>query len=731
MTIETQFDVPLVAAQALREKQIQQYYRPVIAVHKWFARRPGSLFRALTLAEFGDAPLAELYFTANDFAGRKVADPFMGGGIPLLEANRVGCEVLGFDINPMSAWIVREEMEPLDIASYQEEANRLLSQLRHDIGHLYVTDCPQYGERNVPVKCFLWIKVLVCEVCQSDIDLFPGYRVADNLRHTHRVLACPECGDLNDVEGFSHPGSCRNCQGELKAQGPAVRGKCLCPRCGHTNTYPRPGDNPLRHRLFAMEYYNPYRKANHKGRFFKKPDDCDLQRMAEAESRLRKLRTRFVPDVAIPEGDETRRLHQWGYHRYCDMFNPRQLLGLELSGRLIAEIKDTRLRNALATNMSDLLRYQNMLCRYDTRTLKALDIFSIHGFPVGQVQCESNLLGIVNADGANVGSGGWTNIVSKYAKAKLYCAEPFEVKKRGRRNVLVPIEGEAIGTTGKETQPQSIVLHCADSTTVQLPRNSLDAVFTDPPYFSNVQYGELMDFCYVWLRRLVGKEPEGFGLPSTRTRGELTGNITRAQGLAEFTAGLARVYRRMAEAMKPGAPLAFTYHHNRLKAYQAIGVAILDAGLTCSATLPCPTEMKGSIHIHGTVSSIVDTIFVCRKTGAVPQFSLFSTPEALESVMAHDLAQLVKGGYTPTIGDMRCVLYGHLTRMAVWNLRKSWNCRASTEEKLDIFARALNALPDPDPCLSKLQLDSCAPLFTESPSFPTSTQQGMNDAIAF
>lgn len=43
------------------------------------------------------------------------------------------------------------------------------------------------------------------------------------------------------------------------------------------------------------------------------------------------------------------------------------------------------------------------------------------------------------------------NIIGKYAKAKLYCVEPFEVKKRGRRNVLVPIKGEAIGVTGKET----------------------------------------------------------------------------------------------------------------------------------------------------------------------------------------------------------------------------------------------------------------------------------------
>ena len=69
------------------------------------------------------------------------------------------------------------------------------------------------------------------------------------------------------------------------------------------------------------------------------------------------------------------------------------------------------------------------------------------------------------------------------------------------------------------------------------------------------------------------------------------------------------------EALKPGAPLAFTYHHNNLEAYHSIGVAILDAGLTCSASLPCPAEMGGSIHIFGTGSSIIDTVFVCRLNG--------------------------------------------------------------------------------------------------------------------
>ena len=41
MSIERRFDTSLIASLALKEKQIQQNYRPIIAVHKWFARRTG------------------------------------------------------------------------------------------------------------------------------------------------------------------------------------------------------------------------------------------------------------------------------------------------------------------------------------------------------------------------------------------------------------------------------------------------------------------------------------------------------------------------------------------------------------------------------------------------------------------------------------------------------------------------------------------------------------------
>lgn len=388
--IEKDFDISFIADLALREKQIQQNYRPIIAVHKWFARRPGTLFRGLLLSEFSDSPLREVFYKANDLSGRFVADPFMGGGTPIIEANRLGCNVIGFDINPMAYWIVKQEIEHLNLDAYSEAAESLRLKLDSEIGHFFRTRCTLCESDEAHVKYFLWVKTKACSSCGKDIDLFPGYLLSADARHPKNVFLCPACGELTEVADRKSPGFCRHCSFKLTLEGPARRNRCLCPDCHTENRYPDSALGPPRHRLFAMEYHCPYCKPSHNGRFFKKPDDIDIERVEEASQRRAKHRSRFVPGDGIPSGDETNRLHRWGYRYYREMFNDRQLLGLEISARIVSKIPNDRVRNALATNLSDLLRYQNMLCRYDTRALKSLDIFSVHGFPVGLIQCESN-----------------------------------------------------------------------------------------------------------------------------------------------------------------------------------------------------------------------------------------------------------------------------------------------------------------------------------------------------
>ena len=281
MSIEQNYSIQFIASLALREKQIQQNYRPIIAVHKWFARRPGTLFRGLLLSEFGKGPVEDRYYRSNSFQGVTIADPFMGGGTPLLEANRLGCNIIGLDINPMAAWIVHEEIDALDLKAYRRKAEELLDHLTNEVGPFYKTRCPITGRKDADVKYFLWVKTGVCGECRKVFDLFPGYTLAEDARHTSYVLVCPSCGDLNEVHDPRHPGSCA-CGTGLTTEGPVRRNKCSCPHCGHVNSAPFDGEGPPSHRLFAIEYYNPDLK-DRPGRLFKKPDRDDLKRVMEAE----------------------------------------------------------------------------------------------------------------------------------------------------------------------------------------------------------------------------------------------------------------------------------------------------------------------------------------------------------------------------------------------------------------------------------------------------------------
>lgn len=684
--IEKNFDISFIADLALREKQIQQNYRPIIAVHKWFARRPGTLFRGLLLSEFLDKPLYEVFYEVNSLRGIKVADPFMGGGTPLIEANRLGCDIAGFDINPMAYWIVKQEIEHLDLDAYLQAANSLRRQLEKEIGYLYRTQCAFCGTQDAHVKYFLWVKTISCHNCNKPIDLFPGYLLASNSRHPKNVFLCHICGRLTETADRKKPGNCRHCGARLLQEGPAKRNRCECPDCGTINMFPNKSLGAPRHRLFALEYYCPSCKGHHTGRFFKVPDSQDLDKACQAEKQWARTRARYVPDDEIPSGDETNRLHRWGYNHYREMFNARQLIGLELSARLIDSTKNERVRNALATNLSDLLRYQNMLCRYDTMALKSLDIFSVHGFPVGLIQCESNLLGIVAPEkNICVGSGGWANIFEKFRKAKAYCDNPFEIRHQRGRKEIVSIKGEWIGDNPNGmhgAESRNVELHCKDAAQAEPSPSSLDVVLTDPPYFGNVQYAELMDFCYVWLRRLIHTKADAFTNVSTRNPQELTGNEDMGRGIDHFAQGLSSVFQKMAMALKPGAPLVFTYHHNDLAAYHPLAVAILDAGLTCSASLPCPAEMGASIHINGTGSSIIDTVFVCRSTGTVPRKYVVDSIDRVAELINDDLAKLRSGNVKLTIGDMRCIAYGHLIRLAIWNLRKTWEKDTDIKKRL-------------------------------------------------
>jgi putative DNA methylase len=683
VSLERNFDETFVARLAASEKQVQQSYRPIIGVHKWFARRPGTLFRALMLAELSHEPLAKSFFEHSDLDGI-VLDPFMGGGTTLFEANRLGLSVIGFDTNPMSRWICERELEEIDLEKFEETGEQVCRAVEKQVGALYVTKCDECdGEASV--KSFLWVKAHQC-TCGYETLLFPGPHVAGRgmKRHTHEVMVCGKCRAVAQFLPDTIPDNCPDCDASYAETKIGSTGTC---QCGKDFSVPakRPSAPP-KHVLFALEYHCPTCKTRkgRRGRFFKGATAKDHGRYADAVSRLSEINSDYIPETQIPDGDETRRLHRWGYSKFRELHNDRQLLGLSILAEEINRQPED-VRPALATVFSDFIRYQNMVCRYDTAALKILDVFSIHGFPVHRVQCEAALIGL-----PRIGSGGYRHFLRKYAAAKRYCKAPFETMRDDGKKRRIEIEGESIAANFVDS-PSALrggnqaVLRCASLADEPLKEGSVDLVLTDPPYYAMVQYSELMDFCYAWLRQLV-PGVQFFLKRSAKSDSEVTGNQTQGRALDGFAEGLSGVYRAATQALKPGAPFAFTYHHNTLESYAAIVVACLDSGLVPITTMPCPSEMRGSIHISKTGSSRVDTVFVLRKP---PVAMPAQATASIDLLVEEELRHLLDADLAVTSGDQRCLRYGLIAEAAMRQLAGDWEREAPIRQRLGLATDAL------------------------------------------
>jgi hypothetical protein len=71
----------------------------------------------------------------------------------------------------------------------------------------------------------------------------------------------------------------------------------------------------------------------------------------------------------------------------------------------------------------------------------------------------------------------------------------------------------------------------------------------------------------------------------------------------------------------------------------------------------------------------------------LPRRWLSETPAAVARVVAEDLSLLQQGQVKPTQGDTRCIIFGHLIRLAVWHLRSSWKTDVTTPDRMAVVQR--------------------------------------------
>jgi len=590
--------------------------KPVYQMHKWWARRLGSVFRMITLAAFSDEKETDndiwyKFCNGADLTGVIVLDPFMGGGTTIVEALRLGCKVVGIDINPVAWFTTKKEIEPVNLSDLDDAFHNLEKRVGNWIKQYYRTKCPQ--GHDAEVMYFFWVKVARCKTCGTAVRLFPNYELSR--RNYINVVLCPHCLQVIETRGYNPKTKCYNC-GEIFNPRKGISGKGLfhCPKCNTEQrileVVEKNGDR-LDVELFALEGYCPIC-----GRFFKRVDSGDIAVWEKARQEYEKYKNNLlIPHQKIPtEGRSDPRPVNYGYTHFWQMFNERQLLCLSRLLEEILKIPDINIRELMLIAFSDCLDANNMFCKYEIQWHKISLFFGLHAYHPIERPTENNVWG------TEYGRGTFIKCFEKVRRAKLYCKKPHErlLQSKDRRFTKHTgnerIEGNIVESFEQLQQTEhAALLRCNTAEDLSfIPNRSVDMVITDPPYFDNIQYSELADFFYIWLRLGLKDLYPWFNPELSNRPNEIVQNEKLGKTIEFFSEGLKRVFTECHRVLKDEGLLIFTFHHNKLWAWESIGDILLNSGFYISATPIVRSEGKSGFHSSkGNIR--YDCVLVCRK----------------------------------------------------------------------------------------------------------------------
>ena len=173
-------------------------------------------------------------------------------------------------------------------------------------------------------------------------------------------------------------------------------------------------------------------------------------------------------------------------------------------------------------------------------------------------------------------------------------------------------------------------VRCASAISVDL-NGEFDAVITDPPYYNAIGYAVIMDYFYVWLRRLLsGLTPSHtriFESPltpkwdSSSNDGELVDDASRHGGDAAkskqaYEDGMVRVFARCAAALKASGRLVVVFANKQPDAWETLVSSIIRAGFVVDGSWPIQTEQSSRMRAQGSAALASSVWLVCRRRPA-------------------------------------------------------------------------------------------------------------------
>jgi 16S rRNA G966 N2-methylase RsmD len=400
--------------------------------------------------------------------------------------------VLG-DLAPAATFIAANYNTPFDVTAFQNEAQRILDELRAEIGWMYET-LHTDGKKKGFINFTVWSEVFSCPDCGGEVVFLE--EALD--RKTDRVR-----------EQFP----CPHCSVELTKDNLQQRMETLID----------PATRATRERVRFIPVLINYTFGTKK--LEKKPDKQDSANLARIAD-LSLPDTVPVNEFPIGQMYHGSRLAPKGFTRIHHMYLPRAAQAMGRLWEKAQAVNGARNRNAVLFFVEQAIWGTSLLARYA---------------PTHYSQVNQYLSGVYYVASQHAECSPWYILDGKL---KRLCGA-------FKRQFTAP--GASAVTTG-------------DAALMPLADNSVDYIFTDPPFGENIYYADLNFLVESWHKVFTDSKPEAIV------------DQAKDKDLIDYESLMQKCLRKYCDVLKPGRWMTMVFHNSSNAVWAAIQEALSGAG---------------------------------------------------------------------------------------------------------------------------------------------------------
>ena len=477
--------------------------------------------------------------------GDLVLDPFCGSGSTALAALIEGRKAIAIDRSPAATFIASNYCTLVDVKRLRKAFEVLSAKVKPEIDWLYETRCDRCG-KSATVDYTVYSQVFQCPRCMQKVALFDCVEQEGESANgkPKKVRICPFCYKRGNVEEIST-------REERFGAIPVLVGYICNNGCDPAKGVRHHNDSNRKKR----EYF----------------EECDL-------AKLREINARVIPHwyptsrmMNAPEGQQ-----RWGvkwragtsnFRTLDELYTKRNLWAIAALFDGINNLEEKELRSALRFSLTGIVLGLSTMNRYMPNA--SFPFYILTGtYYVPQISCEEPV---------------WKH---------------FE-------NTVKRIE-KGYEVICREVGSAACCISTQDSRKLDsIPSNSIDHIFTDPPYADNVQYGELNFIWEAWLKLDTHWHQDEIIINDVRGKTEIDwANMMKA--------ALQECYR----VLKTGHWLALCYHDTAEGTWELVQDIMAEVGFVADKTdsaLFIDTEQKSFNQINAEKVTKRDLVINFRK----------------------------------------------------------------------------------------------------------------------